>query len=310
MRASLAIALLAAGGCNLLLGVHGLAGDAGGGSDDGASGDGNGPDGSTATCNPTKDLGPSQPIAELDDGVSNTFVTDIDAPGNAIYLASDRNGGMLQLYVAKRDDPSKPFGSLAPLQPTPDGQSSWITVAPDAMTAITASDRNTNPNLFAVTRTGPVEYDNGNGLGIDTAGIDDTPRLTRDGHTLYFASDRGGARRDLYTSVGPPFTSAQRLDGSGIATPDNDSAPALTEDELVMYFTRGDTANGNRDVYVVTRTSRGALFQNPVPTAGDINSSHEEIVGAVSPDGCTLYFTRIEGTPPRAHPFVATKPGR
>jgi hypothetical protein len=91
-------------------------------------------------------------------------------------------------------------------------------------------------------------------------------------------------------------------------TPDNDSAPALTEDELIMYFTRGDNLNVNRDVYVTTRTSRSALFQNPVNlTAGDISSSHEEIVGAVSPDGCTLTHAH-DGAPPHAHPFVATKP--
>jgi hypothetical protein len=306
MRARIAIALLAASGCNALLGVHGFHADAI--SDgDGSSGDGVTPDNPPPTCNPANAFDPPQPVLGVDDGSSNTFVTDIDAVGTTIYVASDRSGN-LQLYAATRASPTQAFGPLVALQSAPMQQNTWITLSPDGSTAITVSDRGGTLDLFKNARTGVDAYNNGNGLSINTSGIDDTPRLTRDGKTMYFSSDRAGSR-DLYMSPGPVFLDAQRLDGNGMATSNEESAPALTRDQLVMYFTRGDAGtNANRDVYVVTRGTLSSIFENPTRLDFGISTSAEEIVGAVSHDNCALYFTRIDGAPPHAHPYVATKP--
>jgi WD40-like Beta Propeller Repeat len=310
MRARIAIALLAASGCNALLGVHGFHADAVSDSDGDGLGDGVTPDNPPPTCNPANAFDPPQPVpgSSIDDGTSNTFVTDIDAAGTTIYLASDRNGGALELYAATRGDPTQGFGPLVALQTAPKQQNTWITISPDGSTAITVSDRGGTLDLFKNARIGVDTYNDGNGLSINTGGIDDTPRLTRDGQMMYFSSNRAGSR-DLYVSPGPSFLDAQRLEGNGMSTSNEESAPALTRDQLVMYFTRGDAGtNANRDVYMVTRGTLSSMFQDPTRLDFGISTAAEEIVGAVSPDNCALYFTRIDGPPLHAHPYVAIKP--
>ena len=312
MRVPVAIAVLAlAGGCNALLGVHGFGGrDGGSGGDDGGPG-GDGGDDAPAdtlkvTCDPSKDFAAPELIKELEDPVHSVFVTDVDATGTILYLASDRGGGAPQLFQSTLDTSMNQWRAPTLLSPL---TTEWAALTGNGLRAIIGAQA-ASPDLFVTNRASTSDlFATDAGLAIDTGGIEETPRLTRNGATLYFATDRGGGRRDIYTSKinGDTFGSPALLDGVGIATPFNESAPALTADELTLYFTRGDQNNAARDVLVVTRTSTSALFNNPQKVVA-LSSGAEDIVGALSPDGCTIYINRVEDSPLRARPYVAVKP--
>lgn len=312
MRVPVAIAVLAlTGGCNALLGVHGFGGSDGGGGDDGGpGGDGSGGDApgdvpGVAPCNPVKPFDPPQLIKELDDASASVFITDVDTTGTIAYLASDRGGAGLQLWRTTRANPGAPWEPPTLLSPV--APSASVAVTEDGLTAIIdhAAD------LFIAHRTGTGDqFPTGNALAINVSGaVDETPRLTRDGATLYFTSNRDAGRRDLYTSQRnlDVFGQARSLVGTGMNTTLNESAPALTADELTLYFTRGDQNNNGRAILAVTRPSTGALFNNPLPVV-EVNGAGENIVGAVSPDGCTLYITHFDPGSTRAQPYVAVKP--
>jgi len=310
MRVPIAIAVLAlAGGCNALLGVHGF-GDGGGGDDGGPGGDG-GDDapGDTlkVTCDPSKDFAAPELIKELEDPTHSVFITDVDATGTIVYIASDRGGGALQMFQATLDTVMNQWRAPTLLSPL---TTEWAALTDNGLRAIIGAQAATEDLFVADRATASDVFATDAGIGtIDTDGIEETPRLVRTGATLYFATDRGGGRRDLYTSNvnGNTFDSPALLDGVGIATPFNESAPALTADELTLYFTRGDQNNKGRDILVVTRATTSALFNNP-QTVVALNSGAEDIVGALSPDGCTIYINRIEDAPLRARPYVAVKP--
>ena len=307
MRAARTIALCSGAlfGCSSLLGVHDFPSDASGDGIRDAIGDGGLPDVPTA-CDPSQSFGTAHLIDELDAASADTFITDIDALGTTIYFASTRMNE-LQLFSAHRNTPSDPFGLISPLalsSPT----MPWISVSPDALTGVFATEMPTGDrNLFEVSRNPDDSYKIGDALPFNSGGIEDTPRLTRDGKTLYLSSDQGGASTPhLYVSR-TPFTSARLVEGVDLATA-NERAPALTADELVMYFTRGRTTKGTGDIFMVKRPDRAANFDNPTKVRDGISTTADEIVGAVSPDGCALYFTRFDDTAtPHAHPYVANK---
>jgi WD40 repeat protein len=308
MRVPVAIAALAlAGGCNALLGVHGFGGSDGGG----GGGDGGADDAPADTlkveCDPSKDFAAPELIKELEDPVHSVFVTDVDATGTILYLASDRGGGAPQMFQATLDTVMMQWRAPTLLSAL---TTEWAALTRDGLIAIAGAQRAASEDLFVEKRAFASDlFASDAGLAINTGGIEETPRLTRNEATLYFATDRGGGRRDIYTSKinGDTFGSPTLLDGIGLNTTINESAPALTADELTLYFTRGDQNNNGRDVLVVTRATTSALFNNPQKAVA-LNSGAEDIVGALSPDGCTIYINRIEDSPLRSRPYVAIKP--
>lgn len=309
MRDGPAIAMCCAAfaGCNSLLGVHDFPADGSVGADTSADDDAT-PADAPVDCDPLGDFMTPHVITELDSAGHDTFVTDVSAAGTTIYLSSDRAGKM-QLFIAERVTPTGTFGAPVPLPTAPTAFSTpWITLSPDAGTGViaTATADGAPTDLFPVTEN-LSDYDVGAGLAFNSGGIEDTPRLSRDGKTLFLSSDRDQAGMPhLYSSRGS-FTTATKLDGIDLATA-NESAPALTANDLVLYFTRGTTMKGNGDIYTVTRASKADNFDNPTKLPGDLNTAADETVGAVSPDGCSLYFSRSDGT--HVHPFVAQKPPR
>jgi len=68
--------------------------------------------------------------------------------------------------------------------------------------------------------------------------------------------------------------------------------PTLTEDGLILFFTREGVGAAFRppDIWVATRPRRDEPFGEPVPVA-ELNTEFGETNPSISPDGLTLYFS-------------------
>jgi hypothetical protein len=300
----LVVTLAVCTGCNTLLGVHGFSRDGGGG-DDAPAGDGAGDapnDGPLVMCDPTAAFGPLQPIVELDASPLTMFVTDVSADGRTLYLASNP-GGTLQVFASDRANGV--WGTPKALY-TSAIQNEWITVDATAESAVLGSSRaTTQPELYYAEASGGM-FDTGSvPANLHSNAAEVTPRLSRDRASLYFGSRRNGSVQIYHADiVGRDFLNVAPLDTLGTV---GTFAPAVTGDELVMYFSKTNTSGVNADVYRSERANVTGIF-GPPQFLSAFNSSGDEIVGAVSPDGCTLYVNRVDPGTTRSRPFFAVKP--
>ena len=138
------------------------------------------------------------------------------------------------------------------------------------------------------------------GATINTASIENAPKLSPDEHWLYFASTRpGGAggsdlwvshrhdRRDDFGWEAPVNL------GSGVNTPAAENQPDVFDDPATgvqtMYFisTRPGGLGGS-DIYVSTRGADGA-FGSPTPVT-ELNSTANDLQPAVRRDGLEMFM--------------------
>jgi hypothetical protein len=141
------------------------------------------------------------------------------------------------------------------------------------------------------------------GPPINTAFVDQSPALSPDGLSLYFASDRPGGLggTDLWVSrrasKHSPWDVPVNL-GSPINTSGIESGPNLSRDSRMLFFQSNRAGGqGSNDMYVAYRTdpNNDLAWQAPVNLGPDVNSS----IGEFGPwfqehdsSGPMLYFTR------------------
>jgi Tol biopolymer transport system component len=131
------------------------------------------------------------------------------------------------------------------------------------------------------------------GAPVNSPWNDYDPHLSRDGTRLFFASNRHSlGSEDDYDL----YLCERRDDGTWgepirlpIHTAANDWEPALSPDALSLYFSSNRRGGrGGYDIWV--SHWRDGQWQSPVPLDGAVNSEHDELDPAVSPDGETLFF--------------------
>jgi hypothetical protein len=126
-----------------------------------------------------------------------------------------------------------------------------------------------------------------------------SPCVLPSGDVLYFHTELPDRSLEVVRSVrggDGRFTPAVPLGGS-INTPAWDGTPAVTPDELTLFFSssREDgSAKGRLDIWLATRSSADAPFDAPVNVA-ELNTPMNEVPSWISPDACRLYFQRDEG---------------
>lgn len=127
---------------------------------------------------------------------------------------------------------------------------------------------------------------------IASGGDDTGPRITPDGLTMYFGSDRAsGGDRDLYVTTRPDRASAwsspTRI--TELASIYSESCAVEAEDGLALFFHSARTGNG--DIYVAQRAARGQPWTqlSIVAEVSDPTASDGQLWA--SPDGETLYIT-------------------
>ncbi len=139
------------------------------------------------------------------------------------------------------------------------------------------------------------------GSVVNSSSNDSGPKISPDGLSLYFASERAGGqggndiwvsnRADLSESWGTPANL-----GGPVNTSAGEVFPSLSADELMLYFSdhfggsvRAGGAGGC-DIWLATRATKQSAWDAPVNLVAPVNSSNNEVAPCISSDGLTLYF--------------------
>jgi hypothetical protein len=128
---------------------------------------------------------------------------------------------------------------------------------------------------------------------INTAGIDAAPHLSRDGHLLFFSSERPGGfgsndiwvSRRAHTHDDLAWEPPVNL-GPGVNGAEFDAGPSLRRPEL--YFTSGPTAAGPLDVYV--SLVAGHTF-GPRTLVTELSSAGNELKPSIRFDGREIFVS-------------------
>jgi hypothetical protein len=144
------------------------------------------------------------------------------------------------------------------------------------------------------------------GPTINSPADDSAPTLSRDGLSLYFASNRAGGRGgwDVWVATRPslsaPFGSPVNL-GPAINTSFGEGDPHISPDNRTLVFssTRLNDPNAN-DVFMSTRTNASAQWEPARYLPAPINHSGDTFPVEISPDGLLLFvksWRPISGIP-------------
>lgn len=137
----------------------------------------------------------------------------------------------------------------------------------------------------------------------------DSPFLSHDGLTLWFAADRlpAGNGHDLWTShrssLDAPWANATRLPAT-INTPSFEQTPFVTSDGLTLYFSR--LVNGMFKLLRATRANRSAAFEQP-RILRNVNSGICSSFPCLTKDGLVLVFVHCTGRGEKLRLCYATR---
>jgi hypothetical protein len=124
---------------------------------------------------------------------------------------------------------------------------------------------------------------------LNTAALDNTPRISGDGLSIFMARTVGGNREILLTTR--PARSADAW-STPMGVPElestaDESEAMLTADGLAVYFST--TRDGTKDLYFATRTSPAGSWSPPLPVPGANGAFDED--SPYTRDGLTIYFS-------------------
>lgn len=127
----------------------------------------------------------------------------------------------------------------------------------------------------------------------DPEANDDDPTVTGDLLELFFNSNRSGDS-DLWVtvreSVDQPWGDPQPVQGAGINTTDNETAPEVSTDGLTLYFSSNRTGGkGSQDIFVTTRDDRDGAWKQPMRVP-ELNSSAADYSPVEDDSGLAIYF--------------------
>jgi hypothetical protein len=231
----------------------------------------------------------------------------ISADGLELYLAVENSGygGMFDMYVATRAAQDEDWGQPVNLGPTLNG-ATWETptsVSADGLSLYLSSDRpggSGGMDLWVATRPAvgspwgkPVNL----GPTVNSSAWDLSARVSTDGLTLLFHSQRGGGvgGEDIWMATratkddpwGPPVNLGTPVNSSG-----NDGEAVLTADGLTLFFNSDRPGgSGNYDLWVSTRRTTRDPWGPPRNLGRSVNTPAIEWCSSLSADGSTLYFT-------------------
>ena len=122
------------------------------------------------------------------------------------------------------------------------------------------------------------------------------PWLSRDGLTLWFASNRTGPNKgvDLWTTSRKDLASAwaapQNL-GANVNSGADDLRPTVSDDGLTLLFhSTRPIGVGSSDLWMTTRASTTAAWSPAVNLGPNVNSSSFDFSPSLSADGLTMVF--------------------
>jgi Tol biopolymer transport system component len=138
------------------------------------------------------------------------------------------------------------------------------------------------------------------GPPVNTSFNEGIPRISSDGLSLYFTSDRPGGfgERDLWvakrTSTEDQWKPATNL-GPTVNSSDHDWAPSISTDGLTLYFCswKRPGGHGKFDIWRTVRPTVNDEWGTPENLGSPLNTPDEERMPWISTDGLEMYFARI-----------------
>lgn len=233
----------------------------------------------------------------------------LSADGLTLMFAAE-NGGTEDLYVATRSVLGTAFGAVSKLPTTNSLNTSanegtpWLSA--DGLRLYFYSDRNGGLGLrdlyFSTRSTPSVDFGTPVAVGgLNSTSIDHLLWLSADELDAYFTSTRAaGSLFGANIWLAHRTTRAASFGAAAIVTvldtESGDEGPALTSDELTVFFSSDRTGGlGQFDVWMATRTSTASAFSAPV-LVPNVNSANDELNVALSADGTELFISSDRAT--------------
>ena len=241
----------------------------------------------------------------------------LSTDGLEMYIESDRAGGhgSWDIWVLRRTSVDEDWGppeNLGPIVNSPYYESS-ISISADGLTLHFMSSRpggSGGQDIHVSTRPSksapwcqPVNL----GPRINTAANDGGPWMSANGLELYFRSNREGGcgGYDIYvarrTTANDAWDDPVNL-GSAVNSAYDDMIQSLSPDGRVLFFCEraGTTAarpggHGGSDMWMTRRENLSGPWQTPVNLGPNVNSSADEVLCRIAPDGSMLYFLTLAG---------------
>jgi hypothetical protein len=282
----------------------GSAGQAGAG---GQAGSGGG-----QACDPSAPFGAPVPIAATTDPAGGfTWCARLSANGLDLYFTGDvPNQSQTDLFRVSRSTTTADFaGPWTPLAVSTSEPDECAFETPDGSTLLF----NRGGDIYVSTRASPSEaFTTATPLagGINTAEKEQIPWLA--GDELWYVTwlpegDPNDPLPRIFRSMREPngdFGPGAQIDELHQAGSE-EFAPVLTGDGLTLYFSRVSPGE-SLDIWVATRPSLGAPFEAPSKVT-ELSSDNYEMLGWISPDGCTAYLDSNRAQP-EWNVFVASRP--
>ena len=243
-------------------------------------------------CSPTAAFGAPMPVMGLntvDDDVSARFSQD-----ELTVVFSRRKMGMAyDLFTATRTTRDGAFNTptlLATVNSVNDDV--WPTLSPDGLLLVFDTNRGTGTYHVFISRRASLSDPFGPASAAVALMDNETHPMMANARALYFASSlrSGLGLRDVYRaeidSTGATSTPVAVV--GGVNTVDDEVTPAVSADELRMFFRR--IVATESDVFTVSRSTATDGWGTSAPVPGLAEVGVQETPTWVSPDGCALYF--------------------
>jgi Tol biopolymer transport system component len=146
----------------------------------------------------------------------------------------------------------------------------------------------------------PWETPENLGSAVNTSVRDGGPRISADGLSLYFNSNRPGGYEpspwgDIWVTqratTSDPWGTPVNL-GPIINSPSHAFAASISYDGLSLFFGSNRAGgSGNEDIWVTTRSTITDPWEEPINLGTTVNSSAHDADPSISSDGLALFFS-------------------
>lgn len=254
-------------------------------------------------------FGPTRNVGAAINTPSIEVGPNLSADGLTLYFVSDRPGGYsgtAELWMSTRTTTRDPWQTAVNVgSPVNSHSAASPSISADGLELFFDNGLRVRPggqgagDIWVARRaTTSTNWNEPENLGpvVNSAFNDGVPKLSRDGLTLFFSSDRPGGlgQRDIWVtsraSRTEPWTAPVNL-GPAVNGPGNDWCPAISPDALLLIFQSDRPGGfGGDDFWMSTRVSTSATWTAAVHLGAEINTPADEAKAEFSPDGRTVLF--------------------
>ncbi|MFB0553337.1 MAG: LamG-like jellyroll fold domain-containing protein [Phycisphaerae bacterium] len=253
-------------------------------------------------------LGEPTNLGPTVNSTTDDYFPNISVDGLTLYFHSRRSGsyGPYDIWAATRKTTDDQWGEPVNLGPTVNSsvQDGCPSISADGLSLYFHSLRSGVADLWVTTReTIDDDWREPVNLGptVNSSAGDVGPRISVDGLSLFFASDRPGGYggRDLWVTT--RATLADNWDpavnlGPTVNTSEAEIGLDISADGLTLCFSSNRPGGyGNADLWVTTRSTVSDSWGPAANLGQRVNTTYGESGPSISADGLSLYFCDYTG---------------